>query len=299
MKPHPLCFIVNPAAPRCPRDIADRIRRRFPAATIELSAAPGHASALAAEAVEDRGSEGILLVACGGDGTLREVAQSSDSGTRLGILPLGTVNLVARYLGIPEGLEQSMDVLERGAPTPVYPGICRRDGEEHGDLFFIGVSAGPDADAVCAVGPSLKLKLGRYAYALRFLVRMLGPIRSEVVYGDSTDSGRCSQLIALRMPFYGGAYRMSTRCSLGQRTFELITVEGGRLAVAQLFWSAYRSRVVPLGGVTRRSSTGVTLTLPPVNGCYQMDGDGFRARTLTLSIGEEPLHLVAPETSRR
>ena len=62
----------------------------------------GHASALASEAVHD----GVqLVVAAGGDGTVREVAGGLiGTETTLGILPMGSMMNIARSLNIPRDL---------------------------------------------------------------------------------------------------------------------------------------------------------------------------------------------------
>jgi diacylglycerol kinase family enzyme len=63
------------------------------------TAAPGHATAVASEAV--RSGYG-LVVAFGGDGTLNEVANGMvGSDTPLAILPGGNANVVCRNLGLP------------------------------------------------------------------------------------------------------------------------------------------------------------------------------------------------------
>ena len=83
----------------------------------KATAAPGDARRLAAEAVRD-GFESI--VAAGGDGTVNEVlngigdAPDGFARARLGVLPLGTVNVFARELKIPLRLERAWEVLQRG-----------------------------------------------------------------------------------------------------------------------------------------------------------------------------------------
>src|ERR1700722_6261323 len=68
---------------------------------IELSEThrPGHAEALAREAAV-RGFS--MVVAAGGDGTIAEVANGLMGSTaRLGVIPLGTANVLAHELGLP------------------------------------------------------------------------------------------------------------------------------------------------------------------------------------------------------
>ena len=94
------CVIFNPTARG---GKARRFRRHLDAigkeATLKLTAAAGDARRLATEAV----GEGFeIVVAAGGDGTLNEVLNGIGDApdgfvrARLGVLPLGTVNVYAR-----------------------------------------------------------------------------------------------------------------------------------------------------------------------------------------------------------
>jgi diacylglycerol kinase family enzyme len=52
------------------------------------------------------------VIVAGGDGTIRSVAEyTAGSGVPLGVLPAGTMNLLARDLGIPEETEAAVDAL--------------------------------------------------------------------------------------------------------------------------------------------------------------------------------------------
>ena len=99
------CVIFNPVARG---DKARHFRAHLDAvghaATLLQTSGPGDATRLAAQAVR----EGFdTIVAAGGDGTLNEVVNGMASeprgldGARLGLLPLGTVNVFARELEIP------------------------------------------------------------------------------------------------------------------------------------------------------------------------------------------------------
>src|SRR5436309_14567343 len=98
------CVIFNPAARG---EKAKRFRRHLDEigkeTSLKMTSAPGDGRRLSAEAIR----EGFdTIVAAGGDGTLNEVlngmgdAPEGFKAARLGVLPLGTVNVFARELGI-------------------------------------------------------------------------------------------------------------------------------------------------------------------------------------------------------
>lgn len=112
-------LIVNPAAGggRLGREwagVRDRLRALGLAFDEVTTAAPGHATELAAAAVR-HGER--LVVAVGGDGTICEVAQGlhvAGAGV-LGILPFGTGNDAAHALGVPGSLDAAVAALRSGA----------------------------------------------------------------------------------------------------------------------------------------------------------------------------------------
>jgi YegS/Rv2252/BmrU family lipid kinase len=90
----------------------------------------GEAQFIAATGVQ----EGYdIIVAAGGDGTINEVAGSlTGSASRLGIIPLGSGNGIARSLGIPLGLRSSIKHL-------LQPHERIIDIGKINDHFFVGI----------------------------------------------------------------------------------------------------------------------------------------------------------------
>lgn len=280
-------FVYNPAAARCSADLESRIRRRFPAAAAWATRGPGDGARLGARAVEE-GAE--LVVACGGDGTFREVATGVGARAALGLVPVGTVNLLAAELDLPSNPEDALAVVERGRQRRVYPGLCTPDGGGEATLFFLCVSVGPDADAVHAVRGEKRL-LGRYAYALRFAFRVLRPVPDVVAWQREGATGRCGQLLALRLPHYAGNYRVSETCSLFAPGLEVVAVHGGRPRLAAFLLRALRDRVGPVRGVHRFSAQELTVRLP-APGKLQVDGDPLTAPGFSVSAVGAPLRVV-------
>ncbi len=87
---------------------------------MELTRGPGHATELArTAALAGYG----LVIAAGGDGTVREVAVGLlGSGVPLGIMPLGSFMNVARMLGIPRDMRGAAAVIAAGERAAIDVG---------------------------------------------------------------------------------------------------------------------------------------------------------------------------------
>src|SRR6516162_4344033 len=117
------CVIFNPTAKGNKARNFRRHLDEFAAdCALKQTTAVGDARKLAAQAV----GEGFeTIVAAGGDGTVNEVLNGIGDvpdgfeRARLGLLPLGTVNVFARELGLPRKLTQAWDTIRIGRDTAV------------------------------------------------------------------------------------------------------------------------------------------------------------------------------------
>ena len=110
-----------------------------------------------------------VVLASGGDGTLRAVAETlRGSGTPLAIVPQGTGNLLARNLGAPLGdIEEAVHAAFFGHNRPIDLGvvtITRPDESEDEHVFLVLAGMGLDARTITATRSSLKKRLGWLAY---------------------------------------------------------------------------------------------------------------------------------------
>ena len=151
-------LIYNPTAGQRDRRaqmgaVAESARARG----LELINAPTDAPGHATEIVRSFLPQGLdVVVVCGGDGTISEVACGlAGSGVPLAILPGGTSNVLARELAIPLDLDQATELLFEGEARPVRLFLAN----ERPFLLWTGI--GLDARIMGRMIPFLKRWLGR------------------------------------------------------------------------------------------------------------------------------------------
>ncbi|TFD31546.1 diacylglycerol/lipid kinase family protein [Cryobacterium cryoconiti] len=110
-----------------------------------------------------------LVLAAGGDGTVRAVAQVlRGSGVPLAVVPLGTGNLLARNLRLPlSSLDEATTIAFTGLDKPIDVGVASvrsEDGTTSDHVFLVMAGIGIDAQMIASTRPDLKKKVGWLAY---------------------------------------------------------------------------------------------------------------------------------------
>ncbi|KIF04815.1 diacylglycerol kinase, partial [Streptomyces sp. RSD-27] len=134
------------------------------------------AGALAGRIDED---DTALVVACGGDGTVRACADVlAHTGIPLAVVPCGTGNLLAHNLSLPADPCAALEAALCGETTRIDVGRVRGDGQRP-VRFTVMAGAGFDAAMVADASERVKRRLGWAAYALS-AVRHLGDPRMRL-----------------------------------------------------------------------------------------------------------------------
>jgi YegS/Rv2252/BmrU family lipid kinase len=122
-----------------------------------------------------------LVVAVGGDGTIRAVCEElAGTGIPVGIVPAGTGNLLARNLGIPLYLRAAVDVAINGQDRAID--MVEVSGDKLDDaVFLVMAGMGFDAAIMEGVDEGFKQKVGWLAYVWSALKSLMFPaIRVEI-----------------------------------------------------------------------------------------------------------------------
>lgn len=291
--PRRILIIHNPTAGRP----AARARfRRVTAALAErgclvtewVTAARGDAERFAREV--SRADHDVVAVA-GGDGTLNEVVNGlGPEAPPLAVIPLGTVNLFAREIGLARETDAIVETILNGTPCPI------RLGAVNGRRFVMVAGVGFDAHVVRGVGPRIKRALGAAAYGLRFLFELFRfRYPRYAVEADGVRFSVASAVIA-KGRYYAGPFVLAPDAGLAKPALDLCLFRAGGIAAALSYALA-----LGLGWLARHPAVSLLDAMEvqidgPAGEPIQLDGDAPPGLTLParVTLAVQPLEVLMP-----
>jgi diacylglycerol kinase (ATP) len=227
------------------------------------------------------------VVAAGGDGTINEVMNGLDgSSLPLGIVPLGTANVLAGELGLPIEPDAVADRIAFGRPVPVFAGCA------NGRRFAMMAGIGFDARVVAGIAPGLKRALGKGAYvasALGALAR-----HAACAYAVEIDGTRyeAAAVVIAKGHFYGGRFVVASRARLDEPVLQAALFEGcGRGDVLRYAAALARNRIEALRDV-RVVPAREVMVAGPAGEAVQLDGDLAAQLPLVVTVAARPVGLL-------
>ncbi|MDQ6766237.1 MAG: diacylglycerol kinase family lipid kinase [Candidatus Eremiobacteraeota bacterium] len=178
-----------------------------------------------AKAAADNKEE--LVIVAGGDGTIEEAAsQLVGTKTALGILPVGTMNNVARSLGIPLDLDDACALLGAGSTRQVDMGRVITDEKQDGDYFLESVGLGLTAIAFSAGKAVRKGRLAGLPNALRKLFDSKpGPVQIDLDNGETILAN--SQLVTVsNAPLMGLNFLVAPAAKMDDAVLDVAVYDG-------------------------------------------------------------------------
>ncbi len=218
--------------------IASDLRSQFGAFRVCFTKKRGDAAALAGEAAR-KGAK--LIIACGGDGTVSEVANgilSSGKDAELGIVPSGTGGDFRRTLEIPSQSRAAARVLSTGRTVKIDVGrisFVDHNGNE-AMRYFVGVAS-------CGMSTKVieRVKAEKMSFAASLLQTAMRtePTRLAVQLDDSHER----HLVVLNLcvanaRYFGGGMKIAPDAKLTDGKFDVVGI--GDLSALKLFTSAPR-----------------------------------------------------------
>jgi diacylglycerol kinase (ATP) len=249
--------------------IASELATHFGAFSREFTTHSGEGIEIAANAAR-KGTK--LIIACGGDGTISEVANGilmSGSDAELGIMPSGTGGDFRKTIGIPARSNDAARILRDGRTRQIDVGRVTflNDNEEHDSRYFLGVASfGMSADVIARVKAGAPEWLhakaprwisGRISFGLAMVQAAVKTQATRVIV--ELDDGPARQLTVANLcianaRFFGGGMKIAPEAKLTDGKFDVISI--GDLGAPRILANAPR---LYLGAHLGMSEVGQTL----------------------------------------
>ncbi|MBI5002193.1 YegS/Rv2252/BmrU family lipid kinase [Candidatus Woesearchaeota archaeon] len=193
-------LIINPASGKAAASVVHLIERTlavFPAISVMKTAKKGDAALFA----KKTGAERILIA--GGDGTINEVLNGLMKNPRqkkqtIGIIPLGTSNMVGRSFGIPGDIDKALNIIKKGKRQHIDVGKANHR------YFLIGAGVGVDAAMYRNVEPLLKKIFGEIAYPVALVKTILTHDPQELTLHFSGKKVSCYYALVCNIGKFSG-----------------------------------------------------------------------------------------------
>jgi diacylglycerol kinase (ATP) len=269
--------------------VCNYLREHNIAVELISTTGPGDGTRLAAEAAGNGFNE---VIVSGGDGTINEVVQGLvGTDTRLGILPTGTGNVLARELKLPLNAEQAAAVIARGRMRRIHLGCAMNGQVENRRYFFLMAGIGLDASVVSRVHPGLKKRIGKAAFWYSGLSQLADwqPIPFEIdIDGKSYEA---TFAVIGKAAGYGGQLAVTPRARIDRPEFEICIIESNsRLRYLRLLSYAMRGGIpahkkgIRFLHATRAEARGKT--------AVQVDGELVGNLPMSFEIAQQTLDVM-------
>jgi len=249
-----------------------------------------------------------LVICSGGDGTINELANGlAGSPVAIGILPAGTVNVIACELGIPFDPVKATVCILKGkterfhigcaeyhplAAEPVGPDIPSSFQKR---CFLFAAGLGFDASVCHLVNPAFKRWGHKLAYCidgLRLFIRYRSP-RLRVTL-DGAAPTACSELIVAKARSYAGRFHVAPEASLRKPDLDAcMFLRPGRWNLVRYALGIARGKHTTYSDVLCRKAQTVEVTADkPVH--LQLDGDAVGTTPVRFTLQRDALSIVVP-----
>jgi diacylglycerol kinase (ATP) len=271
--------------------IASLLRSRGVEVDLRPTTGPHDATEIAARAARNGSSE---IIVAGGDGTINEVIQGvAGTKARLGIIPRGTANVLARELGLPLDQEKAAIVAARGKSRRIHLGLAIDETNNVRRHFALMAGIGLDASIVRNVRPKLKKRIGKGAFWISGLSHLASwsphPFKLEI---DGREYTATFAAIG-KAPRYGGDLAITPEARLDEPQFEVCMIEtSNRFRYLRLLSYAMRAGMPRDNPAVRFVKTDRVRAFG--NSPVQIDGELIGSLPMRFEIAPHSLEVIVP-----
>jgi len=152
-----IAIIFNPKAGSGKKATLDRIIKKLSSTNkVELFETKAKGDATNISRKESDNFD--IIIAAGGDGTIHEVVNGISNNTLLGIIPMGSENIVAIEAGITNNIDHICKTINEGVTTKIFTPTINNQ------KFILMAGIGYDAQVVNNINPKLKKIFGKFIF---------------------------------------------------------------------------------------------------------------------------------------
>jgi diacylglycerol kinase (ATP) len=295
-------LIVNPAsraAQRTRGTVAQALSNAGVIYDVAETTCPGDATRLVREHLT--GAHGFDAVfTLGGDGTAMEAASALAAvpdAPPLGIIAVGTANVLARSIGLPLRPQQAVTALLSGTATTIDLGRV-----VNGPAFAIGLGIGLDASMIGGASAAMKRRVGYLAYALSAMRAGLKLERFRVrveVDGTVHEMETSSVLIANFGTVLGDMICFGEGIAHQDGKLDVCVYSPNSLADAvRIFWRMMFGRVSDDRCVRTLRGEHIRITTDPPRP-LQADGELLGMTPVEVQVEPQAVRVLSPKIPAR
>ena len=265
-------------------------------ATISQTESAGHAIELARDAAAN-GMDAV--VACGGDGTVNEVANGlAGSQTAMAVVRGGTANVWSKEIKLPRKPADAVRLLSTGERRVVDLGRAVYGGGADGEserYFLLMAGIGFDASIVRQASGALKRRLGAAAYLLQGARSVFShrAVAVELLVNGAPLSASLYWLLVGNTRSYAGLISLTHQAAADDGRLDFCLLEqGGLPRIAWLLPWVLLRRHHQRAHVQYRSVESLevrTAGLP-----VQVDGEYLTETPIRIEVAPRALHVIVP-----
>lgn len=256
------------------------------------------------------------VIACGGDGSAAVVRNNTPLAVPLLTVPLGTENLLGRYLSHSTAPDRIRDTVEQGISIDLDLGriTCAQHGSRY---FLLMASAGFDAEVVRRLHASRQGNITRLSYIGPTLATIQSyeypelQLYCDQFAGSESAAGepkqtaepiRCRWAFGFNLPLYARGWRVAPDADASDGLVDVCTFERGSIRnVVRYLWHVIRQSHLRLGDSNLVRTPRLRIeSAAGADVAYQVDGDFGGTLPVEIEVLPRQLRLlVMPHVAER
>jgi diacylglycerol kinase (ATP) len=283
-------LVSNPIAGRLGRRLLEPVIGHLKQAGATVARAPAGGIEVARRAIAEAAAANDVdaVLVAGGDGTFRMAATVLlGKPLAIGLLPLGTGNVLAHELELPRDPRQLAQIFLRAPTIPLAAALA------NGAPFFLMAGAGFDGAVIARLNHTWKHRIGKLAYVTPALRALAAPLPELDVTIDGTRHA-ATWAITANACHYGGKFVLVPYTNALDAGLHTVLFQArDRLMLTRQLLALARGQLLPRADVAMLPCQSVRMhSYAPVP--VQIDGDEAGTTPLDIERSRQAVQVIVP-----